>query len=248
MLILLGGLFAVVARHGSRGATGSVTVAPTPSLIAPTTGFGPPQLDMLGRRVDVPNNTVGQPLPQYPSLQRTPAAPDWLTGAPHGVRDPGGWQRVFGASVPFSTSDGPARVEDGLVVGYAHTPQGAALAAAQIYYRSVAHPSDRALYDRQMVLTESQKAEIDRDGSHLPQLWPEAVTRYLVASDAFRIPSYSTDFAVVELATPANIVGARTWRVIRLAVTWVDSDWRLTVPAAGSVAQTLTSLEGWTPW
>ena len=43
------------------------------------------------------------------------------------------WQRVYGATIPFSTSDGPTAISaDGVPSGFSHTPQGVVLAAWQI--------------------------------------------------------------------------------------------------------------------
>lgn len=251
VLIVIVGMLAYFGRTDENRRPDTAT---SPTAARPTepsgslTGFAAPEMDILGRRVDVPNNPVGQPLPQEPASQRTIESPDWLTGAPHGTTRPGGWQRVYGASLPFSTSDGPARIDDGLAVGFSHTPQGAALAAAHIYYRVLAHPADHKIYRRQILLNPDQLAAIDRGEARLPMSVPEEVTRYLIASEAFRIGSYNDDFAVVQLALPATLAGARTWKMLRLAVAWVDGDWRLEPPWQASGAITVVSLEGWTPW
>lgn len=215
-------------------------------------GFATPEVDIFGRRVDVPNNPAGQPLPQDPSLQRHSGDPDWLTGAPVGTTEPRGWQRVYGASVPFSTSDGPSRIEDGLAVGYAHTPQGAALAAAQITYRLNARPADRDLYVRQVRVSAQQLTAYDRalDEDRLPAQQPERVTRYFVAPDAFRVENYADDLAIVRFASRGQVIdGRQLWVALRLVMVWDAGDWRLK-PATSNGAQTelIESLEGWTRW
>ncbi|WP_028476662.1 hypothetical protein [Nocardia sp. CNY236] len=216
------------------------------------TGFAGPEVDILGRRVDIPNNAAGQPLPQNPALQRKPTDPDWLTAAPDGTTEPYGWQRVYGASVPFSTSDGPVRIEDNQAVGYAHTPQGAVLAAAQIAYRLNARPADRDLYVRQVRVSAQQIAAYDRAlvDARLPEQQPEKVTRYFVASDAFKVDDYADDLAIVRLATRGPVVdGAQLWATTRLVMVWEAGDWRLK-PATSGNARTeyLESLAGWTTW
>ncbi|BAD58523.1 hypothetical protein IU443_11185 [Nocardia farcinica] len=215
-------------------------------------GFATPEVDIFGRRVDIPNNPAGQPLPQDPTLQRTPEDADWLTARPDGLDRPHGWQRVYGASVPFSTSDGPARLEEGQAVGYAHTPQGAVLAAAQITYRLNARPADRELYVRQVRVSAQQLAAYDRalEEDRLPEQQPERITRYFVAPDAFQVESYADDLAVVRFASRAPAVdGRQLWVALRLVMVWEAGDWRLKpATAEGSRTEYIESLAGWTTW
>ncbi|MEV6768953.1 hypothetical protein AB0N05_10045 [Nocardia sp. NPDC051030] len=222
------------------------------SADAGATGFAAPDVDLFGRRVDVPNNPAGQPLPQDPSKQHRPSDQEWLTAAPAGTVDPHGWQRVYGASVPFSTSDGPARLENGLAVGYSHTPQGAALAAAQITYRLNARPADRELYVRQVRVSAQQVAAYDQAlaDQRLPKQQSEKVTRYLVAPDAFQVENYADDMAIMRLAARGPVVdGRQLWAAVRLIMVWDAGDWRLK-PSTSTSAQTeyVDSLAGWTRW
>ncbi|MBL1076709.1 hypothetical protein JK358_20125 [Nocardia sp. 2] len=216
------------------------------------TGFASPEIDLFGRRVDIPNNPAGQPLPQDSSKQRTASDQDWLTAAPAGLTDPQGWQRVYGASVPFTTSDGPTRLEDGLAVGYSHTPQGAAVAAAQITYRLNARPADRNLYVKQVRVSAQQIAAYDQAlaDDRLPKQQPEKVTRYLVAPDAFQIENYADDMAIVRLAVRGPVLAnQQQWSAVRLIMVWDAGDWRLK-PATSKTSQTekVDSLAGWTKW
>jgi hypothetical protein len=247
-LIVIVGLVVYLGRDSS-GAAGSGAAAPAGNG---ANGFASPEVDLLGRRVDIPNNPAGQPLPQDPGQQRKPSDGDWLIAAPTGTTAPGGWQRVFGASVPFSTSDGPARIEDGLAVGYSHTPQGAVLAAAQITYRLNARPADRDLYVRQVRVSAQQIAAYDKALSQdrLPEQQPEKVTRYFVASDAFKVENYADDLAIIRLATRGPVVdGKQLWAALRLVMVWDAGDWRLK-PATSNSAQTeyVESLSGWSKW
>ncbi|MFC9895932.1 hypothetical protein ACFVMC_19770 [Nocardia sp. NPDC127579] len=246
-LIVIVGAVLVLTRDDDRPADD-----PTAATATIGAGFTDPEVDLFGRRVDVPNNSAGQPLPQDPAGQRRPSDPDWLTAAPVGTTQPQGWQRVYGASVPFSTSDGPTRIEDGLAVGYAHTPQGAALAAAQITYRLNARPADRELYVRQVRVSAQQIAAYDKalNEDRLPKQQPEKVTRYFVASDAFRIENYADDLAILQLASRGPVIdGKQVWAAMRLVMVWDAGDWRLK-PATSSASQTemIESLAGWTKW
>ncbi|MFI9511368.1 hypothetical protein [Nocardia sp. NPDC052566] len=246
-LIVIVGVIMYVSRDDS-SASGSVAKGGN----ADATGFADPDVDLLGRRVDIPNNPAGQPLTQDPTRQRKSSDPDWLTAAPEGTTGPHGWQRVYGASVPFSTSDGPSRIEDGLAVGYSHTPQGAALAAAQITYRLNARPADRDLYVRQVRVNAQQIAAYDKAlaADRLPQQQPEKITKYFVATDAFKIDDYADDLAILRLAARGEVQdGKQTWIAVRLVMVWDAGDWRLK-PAASANARGdfVESLAGWTKW
>lgn len=222
------------------------------SVISDATGFASPETDVLGRRIDIPNNPAGQPLPQNAGLQHKPTDRDWLTAAPAGTTGSGGWQRVFGVSVPFSSSDGPTRLDNGLAVGYSHTPQGAALAAAQIIFRMNARPADRELFQRQLRVGPQQLEAYDQAvaDNRLPEQQPDQITRYLVASDAFQIENYADDMAIVRLAGRGEVVGGQqTWAAVRLIMVWDAGDWRLK-QSTSNAAQTqyISSLVGWTQW
>ncbi|MFI9404574.1 MULTISPECIES: hypothetical protein [Nocardia] len=248
-LIVIAGIVVYISRDDGGSAAGST---PAPAETAGGTGFAAPEVDILGRRVDVPNNPAGQPLPQDPTRQRKPSDSDWLTQAPEGTTGPRGWQRVYGASVPFSTSDGPTRIEDGLAVGYSHTPQGAVLAAAQITYRLNARPADRDLYVTQVRVSAQQIAAYDKAlaSDRLPEQQPERVTKYFIASDAFKVDDYADDLAIVRLASRGPVVdGKQLWAAIRLVMVWDAGDWRLK-PSTSNSAQTeyIESLGGWTKW
>lgn len=252
-LIVVVGVFMYVDHGGSRGGgQAAVPGAPSPAAGSDATGFAAPTVDVFGRRVDVPNNPAGQVLPQDPAKEHKPTDKDWLTAAPAGVTEPHGWQRVYGATVPFSTSDGPTEIRDGLATGYSHTPQGAVIAAAQIAYRLNARPADRDLYIHQVSASAPQLAAYDkaRSAGRLPEQEPEQVTRYLVAPDAFQVENYADDMAIVRLAArgPVND-GKQLWAAVRLVMVWDDGDWRLKpTDASSSQTEYVDSLDGWTKW
>lgn len=250
-LIIIVGVVVYIGRDDTPATTKAEGTVPV-SGDAGATGFAAPEVDLFGRRVDVPNNAAGQPLPQEVGKQRKPSDQDWLNGLPSGITEPHGWQRVFGASVPFSSSDGPARLENGLAVGYSHTPQGAVVAAAQITYRLNARPADRELYVRQVRVSAPQVAAYDQAlaDQRLPKQQPEKVTRYLVASDGFQVENYADDMAIVRLAARGPVVDNRQlWAAVRLIMVWDAGDWRLK-PSTSKSSQTeyVDSLAGWTRW
>ncbi|GAB0102889.1 hypothetical protein JMUB6875_18600 [Nocardia sp. JMUB6875] len=251
-VIVVAGLVVYFSHGSSKPSTKNEGTDPVTTSDTGVTGFASPEVDLFGRRVDIPNNSAGQPLPQDPSKQRRASDTDWLTAAPQGTTDPHGWQRVHGASVPFSTSDGPTRLENGVAVGYSHTPQGAALAAAQITYRLNARPADRELYVREVRVGADQLAAYDQAlaDQRLPKQQPEKVTRYLVAPDAFQIENYADDMAIVRLAVRGPVLDNKQWwAAVRLIMVWDAGDWRLK-PATSKTSQTenVDSLAGWTRW
>ncbi|WP_406231126.1 hypothetical protein [Nocardia sp. NBC_01009] len=218
-------------------------------------GFGQSDVDVFGRRVDVPDNLAGVALEQNPTAQQQSGGPGWLTAAPQPATGEGVWQRVFGGPVVrFSTSDGPARIEGKAAVGFAHTPQGAALAAEQIYWRTNANPRDRDMLVRLVQVTPHYLADYDRlvaEGKVSDRL-PEKLRPLLFASDAFRIESYAEETALIQFARKARetVDGQPTWVGMRLAVVWRDGDWKLTAVSGEQQVQidSLRSIEGWTQW
>ncbi|WP_454196806.1 hypothetical protein [Nocardia sp. Marseille-Q1738] len=217
--------------------------------------FGNPETDMFGRRVDVPVAAAGVALHQNPDQRQQPGTPGWTAAAPVPSNGEGVWQRIFGGPVVrFSTSDGPSRIDGSAAVGFAHTPQGAALAAEQIYWRTNANPKDRDLLVRLVDVTPGYLAEYDRlvaEGKVSDRL-PDKLRPLLFASDAFRIESYADDFAKVQFARKARetVDGQPTWVGMRLAVMWRDGDWKLTAVTGDERVQieSLRSIEGWTQW
>ena len=254
-LIVVVGVFMYVNHggpHSGSGGQAAAPGAPSPAAGSDATGFAAPAVDVFGRRVDVPNNPAGQVLPQDPSKEHKPSDQDWLTAAPTGITAAHGWQRVFGASVPFSSSDGPTRITDGLATGYSHTPQGAVLAAAQITYRLNARPADRDLYVRQVKANAAQLAAYDkaRSAGRLPQQQPGGVAWYLWLPGGFRVENCADDLPVVRLPTrgPVND-GKQLWAAVRLVMVWDNGDWRLKpTDASGSQTEYVDSLDGWTKW
>ncbi|MGK8523116.1 hypothetical protein ACRS6B_16845 [Nocardia asteroides] len=209
--------------------------------------------DTFGHRFDIPNDPAGQVLEQS-GAPRSPSDPEWRTGAPGGTNQPGGWQQVYGGPIiPFSTTDGPARIDNGVPSGFAKTPQGAALAAEQIYWRTVARPTDRTLWQQLVILTSEELADRERkiaEGS-MPNVLPERVKPLLYASDAFQIESYGDDFAVVRVARKTRdfLHGGRSWVAMRLNVVWRDGGWRLKSSADDAQPlETIGSIDGWTQW
>lgn len=221
----------------------SASTVPTTAAPNSPQGFGPPSADTLGRPVAEPNNPAGQVLAQKPVSREdyrcdtppncaAPAAPDSVM-----------WQEVKPWVLPFSTSDGPARIDGSLAVGYTHTPQGAALAAWQIAWRAA---SSREVFDavmaHQMVGTPEDLAQM-----HATKQWDYSGTSALALRPAgFRLTAWQGDFAAIQYAVPAHSPGM--WNVVPIEVVWQGGDWRMRAPHTPAPKLTVVSLSGWTSW
>ncbi|WP_067723589.1 hypothetical protein [Nocardia yamanashiensis] len=214
-------------------------------------GFAAPDVDAFGRRVDIPNNPAGQPLTQVRG-PLTAGDPRWLTAAPL-LPEQGGWQRVYNVSVPFSISDGPTAMVDGVPTGYSHTPQGAALAAVYVTWESYAQPRNWALREHMQVMTAEDKTTFDQlvAAGKVPEHPSDAATKWLVAPDAFKVETWSQngDLCVLRLATKAEPKnGAPQWASSQVVMVW-DGQWRMRLADDHQLPKTfINSLSGWTTW
>ncbi|MDD7586037.1 MAG: hypothetical protein SPK00_01675 [Corynebacterium glucuronolyticum] len=153
-------------------------------------------------------------------------------------------EKVHGRYLLFTVKDGPSKIEDGLPVGYSHTPAGAAT----------------ALYNASAVLT-----PVNADGS--PDSTSQAAANKLYEPKLGDLPSgdqvYSLKdagfpfyFRVLgcnsEVVTVEYGVGYRSGEVvatIRSQAVWRDGDWKFNVmaPTDGEAA-TKEDVVGWASW
>ncbi|MGQ4618982.1 hypothetical protein [Nocardia sp. R7R-8] len=222
----------------------STPTARTLPDLPPTTPTLPPTTDLFGNRLEVTADDAGSALPQDPSTRPDPTRPDYLTAPPARLQ----WQRGWGgAALPVSGSDGPTRIDHGIASGFARTPQGAALAAADALARALAAPDvvwQQAVGERYYG---GGKALADRF-ARSRQRTPEAA-RYVVVPDGVRVqPGYRDDLAVVQFAARDTLgYNVSTW-----PMAWIDGDWRVRVPddieilwAPGTPTSTLTGFGSW---
>ncbi|MFE9575291.1 hypothetical protein ACFYO1_02810 [Nocardia sp. NPDC006044] len=236
LIILLTSITAIVvaafawtlSRDGGTAhtATGPVTTTmPTERTfldLPPSTTLRPPTTDLFGARLEVPAEESGVALSQDPGARPDPARPDYLTAAPARMQ----WQRGWGgAALPVSGSDGPARIVHGVAQDFAHTPQGAALAALDALGRALAAPEgiwQQVVTQRYYGGGPALVNRFARSREHTP-----AAARYVVVPDGVRVrPGYRDDLAVVEIANRTN----GGYRITTWPMAWIDGDWRVRVP------------------
>lgn len=199
--------------------------APTidPTTRPPSTTTGESSADLFGNRLEIPAVEAGVPAVQDPAARPDPTRVDYLVTPPAQLR----WQRGWGgAALPVSASDGPTEVRDGIASGFARTPQGAALAAADALARALAAPEgtwQRVVAERYHGDEQAVLERFARSRSRTPD-----AGRYVVVPDGVRVvPGYSPDFAVVEFAARDGM----GYRIARWPMTWLDGDWRVAIPA-----------------
>lgn len=243
----------LVARGGGEDRPGSVPSAAAPAPSSPATqpeqgqtgasGFGPPSADWLGRPVTKPNNPAGQVLPQT-AVHRGSYTAGELVPAPVGVM----WQQVGPSVLPFSTSDGPARIGDGLATGYARTPQGAALAALQALVRVANPDAYQKVVDRQMLHTpELEQLLAHSRPEQSTSSDPTAILEFTPRPAAFRVTGWiEGEFAAIQYALPHSENGPYT--LLAAEAVWVDGDWKLRLPDTNPRQTQTTTLAGWTLW
>lgn len=220
--VVVAGVFVLTVTDDTDTPPSSPDSAPASTTTAvPGSTARIPTVDIFGRRLETPAEEAGEVLPQSAQDRIESTRDDYLTAPPARLQ----WQRIWtGAAVPVSGSDGPTRIQDGLAEGFAHTPQGAALAAMDAIGRVYAAPEPiwrRVVTERFHVGGEALIGRFARSR--------EEFARYVTVPEGVRIqPGYRDDLAVVEL-----VVRSRTGYVVATwPMVWVDGDWRIRVPDA----------------
>lgn len=227
---------------------GEQTAPPTTPGIDPGAPRG--SVDALGRAITIPVDPAGDVVDQQGKSDSELTSP---LAAPKGLE----WQRIFDSGiVPFSASDGPTELQDGVPVGMARTPQGAALAAQQIRTRTLHGPREY----RERVLQECTSAG------------PSTVQGILAAGDvvgddplvaeqysipaAFRIQpgNFSPNAATVEyafgpMARTSGIEAGEPFYLVKIeTLVWNDGAWQLVIDGSLQDEIEVPSIEGWTSW
>jgi hypothetical protein len=139
------------------------------------------------------------------------------------------WQQVGLGALPFSSTAGPRQVTGGVPSGFAHTPQGAVIAACQILGRlSWAATDASAMHAIAATMTTPSAQALaaltygpPSDASLIPQV------------AGFQILSYSPSSALINLALRFHA----SLRAAPALLVWSHGDWRL-AGAPGPLTQT----------
>lgn len=250
LVLVLVVVILIVGRGGEDTPTPAAPspTAPNTSEVAPppnsggASGFGPSIADPFGREIAVPINQQGQILPQSDPGERAAFEKNTPVPAPAGMK----WERIGATVAPFSTSDGPTRIEGRLAYGFARTPQGAALAGWQISARSLRSGADvREVYERQIIadpgVAEANLAALTAKGEADFQ-----TGKALIFPEAFKITSYTGDFAIVQYAFP--ISGGGQWNVGQSSLVWTEDGWKIRISDVQIPLPQISTLNGWTRW
>lgn len=160
------------------------------------------------------------------------------------------WRSVAGLEVPTSRDDGPAKTSP--PQGYSHTPQGAALAAAN-GQAALATAPDSTWPDVVRTVT-APGAGRDQFAQARTLM---SVSGSVDSEDAatfagFKVTEYTPEKAIVLLATTTppgpDDAALRTAYPVQLA--WTGGDWKLVLPTQSDDidATEIADLDGFTTW
>lgn len=167
------------------------------------------------------------------------------TTVPTALPDNVTWRLYHTIALPYSSQAGPYEVTPSTATGYAHTPTGALMAAAQIPIRKLVAPDWRAVVKQQIVPGPGRDAyiearEIVTDTSTSPGQFGQIA--------GFKFVNYSPQTATIQFVS--RFVSG-TMQVTTSTVQWQDGDWKLVLQPDGSdspTAQRVQSLSGYIPW
>jgi hypothetical protein len=151
------------------------------------------------------------------------------------------WQLSGVNPVPVSASAGPRNVTATTATGFARTPTGALVAAAQIIGHTATDPKVA-----ETTIAQQWVAGPDRDKA-LAMVREEAKatpkpgkTRTPLQIAGYRFVSYAADNAVVSLVY--KVSGALA--AMTVTMRWVDNDWRMVPPAGGNWSAVMSVVDG----
>jgi len=162
------------------------------------------------------------------------------------------WASFHGMQLPASPTAGPRDTRGGLASGFAHTPQGALLAAINIGVRTAAQwgsaifvptitrqvtgPAASALLHAE----ETAYAQL-RSGTHIRP--GQSAGRGHAVEDGYRFAAWSPAAATVDILTIGPTAsGATVLAATRVQVLWQRGDWRVVAPPGGNWANSATAI------
>ncbi|MGN9774828.1 hypothetical protein ACTMS0_03460 [Micromonospora sp. H33] len=169
------------------------------------------------------------------------------TTAPAGVR----WELVGSLAVPVSATAGPRQVTGTTASGFAHTPEGALIAAAQIGMRS-SYSLGRDYWEPTIERQFVPSADRDRMLATLRATDTSPSDPGTLSQIAgFSYQSYTPDTAVIGIVLRAPSAGTPRYHVLSTTLLWRDGDWRMQAPPGGawtSVNRVTNDLTGVVEW
>jgi hypothetical protein len=210
-LALVGGLVVALSGGYESGGHDTDTGAAAPAAVAPA-----------------------DPAPAGDATEVEPAAP--VKAALGDVT----WELVSGRAVPSSPTGGPTKINGPVHAGFAHTQDGAVLAALNIATRALFTPGEewRAVAKAQVEPGKGRNAMIKERGTVTewtppPGGWGQTA--------GYRIASYTDGLATIE---EAFVFTSGELRVRSITVIWRDNDWHLVPQANGNVSPYTAQLVG----
>lgn len=228
IMILIGAVFIWV----NRDSTDDVASSDSASAVL-TDDDRQSVTDRLGRVVFIPDNADGDILGSDQS-------------APAGVQ----WQRLaeqttisVARDYPFSASDGPATISNGVAQEFSRTELGAALAGIHAFL-GIGEGGDKGLATSLHFMTDTDAHEAleyiedHPDGPQLPELaWTSTFAAYTPVH-------FSEDSALIRYAVPAG----ESYHQFDVALVWIDGDWGLSGqnPIGTSSTVSVSEVQSWT--
>jgi hypothetical protein len=155
-----------------------------------------------------------------------------------------------GVNLPISRAAGPARFMDGRGVGFGRSELGAALAAIHISHNASAGPGP-AIFTAAI---RSQVTGPDRDPmlDHIAKEYEADRQKFGLAEGApippagagriaYKVTRYTDTEAAVTVASTLAANATRFF-AFDLEVRWIDGDWQMVAPPAGSFANVFKEL------
>ena len=182
--------------------------------------------------------------PSDPAGSVTAAVP---TATPSDVS----WSLFDGIALPSSPSAGPTQVSGAVHAGFAHTPEGALVADAQIAVRYLATPGTgwRDVLAEQIVpgpgISAYSKERAEAGLGDATDVDTAGVGQIV----GFRFVTYTPSVAVIQIVV--RFPSSGQYQVATNTVDWLDSDWKLQLLPDGSSASTVqqvNDLAGFVPW
>lgn len=155
------------------------------------------------------------------------------------------WQRVGTSFLPFTTTDGPNRRVNGRFDTFAHTPQGAALAAIHIQFAAMNLRGNqlRELVANHVIASEQQRASLIEG---LEQLARDDA--YAQAGMRVKVLDYDGESTRIAIGVGTDPLPDDEYQAVTAQLIWNGNDWQLSAPNGFPPTYSVTDLTGWEKW